>query len=257
MVYLVMNLVACAKYVNPSPTTIAVPQGMIYKTRDCFDLLKNSGGEVLCDKWWVMNKNEQVMVLNQENENDPSEPILSHKYSMAAYSYMGDLWIIDLSNREKRNITNTPHYYETSPMWSPNDKSIAYIGSIGDGIGDLWILNLSTGEKQNLSNTPNRDEFCWARHYYCSIIWLAENVVFPSQERTEQNTPSKVLLTKINLRNLEYTILDNENETGEPSLSPDSQKIAYGTGQIYDLQSQQLTIISSVDYGLTFLPMRT
>jgi TolB protein len=75
-----------------------------------------------------------------------------------AVEALGDLWLVDISSGEVRRLTNTPDIQETSPVWSPDGRWLAY-GS-GPGVHDpelpgfttdptIWLMDSKGGNRHS------------------------------------------------------------------------------------------------------------
>lgn len=72
-------------------------------------------------------------------------------------TFVPDLWLMDLSNYETRNLTDsirpnqTVHY--NYPAWSPDSQQIIFMTDI-DGNNELYMMNSDTTQLQRITNTP-------------------------------------------------------------------------------------------------------
>lgn len=92
---------------------------------------------------------EIVVVLNQE----PTNPL------------GGEIWLMDLSGRLRRRITNN-NYHEENPKYSPDGTRIAFVRNMGGlvpGIGidpeqnEIFVYNLRTGAERRLTSNDAED----------------------------------------------------------------------------------------------------
>ncbi len=79
-----------------------------------------------------------------------------------AFSYGGDLWIVDRNGGEARHLT-TDIGIETSPYFSPDGSMIAFTGEY-DGNEDVYVMPASGGIPKRLTAHPGRDQVVgWTR----------------------------------------------------------------------------------------------
>ncbi|MEZ6096087.1 MAG: hypothetical protein R3C03_17995 [Pirellulaceae bacterium] len=83
-------------------------------------------------------------------------PSISPDGSSIAFSYQGDIWVVDASGGEARAIT-THSGYERSPVWSPDSKTIAFMGD-WYGNGDVFVVAATGGEPKRLTFHSAGDE---------------------------------------------------------------------------------------------------
>ncbi|MCP4140175.1 MAG: hypothetical protein GY755_07785 [Chloroflexi bacterium] len=192
---------------------------------------------------------------------------LSHNRKLAAFEKNGDIWLIDLISKRSKNLTNTPDFYEDSVTWSPDDNTIAFLGSRDRALDDVFMMDIVSGEQINITKTPSRYERCLG-YSPCSFGWWSQE---PSFIFTVSGEPEEVQLgiilkghchtyggecstfpIKISLDDKSYSILDEVNGvTHPPSLSPNGKILAYDGGVLYDLETDEQKVIYPSDYSLT------
>ena len=83
-----------------------------------------------------------------------------------------DIWMTSWDGSEQIRVTSSPDR-ETTPRWSPDGRSLAFIRTQADDEGDgedkgeavaqVWILNRAGGEAQKLTDLPGGvDDFAWS-----------------------------------------------------------------------------------------------
>ncbi|GAC1638468.1 MAG: S41 family peptidase [Candidatus Acidiferrum sp.] len=70
------------------------------------------------------------------------------------FSYGGYLWTVPRGGGEARQLTTGGH--ETTPIYSPNGKWIAFLGQY-DGNGDVYVIPAEGGEPRRLTYHPGND----------------------------------------------------------------------------------------------------
>lgn len=136
-----------------------------------------------------------------------------------AFSYAGDIWIVDRAGGEARRLTNHPAE-ENFPMFSPDGSQLAFSRQTG-GNWDLYVMAASGGEAKRSTYDP-RPEFVigWTPEGKSILFGSNPNLV-PQLHliQTDGIMPRPLPLPKALLG----------------SISPDGQRIAYTpTGGISD-----------------------
>ncbi len=82
--------------------------------------------------------------------------------TLIAFSYGGDLWIVDRNGGEARRLT-TDVGIETAPFFSPDGNWIAFTGEY-DGNEDVYLIPVSGGIPKRLTYHPGLDQVVgWTR----------------------------------------------------------------------------------------------
>ena len=63
-----------------------------------------------------------------------------------------DLFLLDIRTGDQRRLTFTGR--ESSPVWSPDGKNIAFISRRHDGPGQVYVLPLAGGEAKQITDLP-------------------------------------------------------------------------------------------------------
>lgn len=136
-----------------------------------------------------------------------------------AFSYAGDIWIVDRAGGEARRLTNLPAD-ENFPVFSPDGSQLAFSRQVG-GNWDLYIMPANGGEARRITRDP-RPEFV--------LGWTpdGQELLFSSNPNLIQQLltiPTKGAVPR--LLPLPKALLG--------SFSPDGSRIAYTpTGGISD-----------------------
>ena len=79
-----------------------------------------------------------------------------------AFSYGGDLWIVDRNGGQARRLTSDIGI-ETNPLFSPDGSLIAFTGEY-DGNEDVYVMPVTGGIPKRLTTHPGSDQVvCWTR----------------------------------------------------------------------------------------------
>ena len=88
-----------------------------------------------------------------------SGPILFQRVTASeshiAFSYAGDIWIVNRSGGEARRLTTDPAE-EDFPLFSPDGKNLAFSRTTG-GDYDIFVMPASGGEARRLTYYPKLD----------------------------------------------------------------------------------------------------
>lgn len=107
----------------------------------------------------------------QDNAYFLSNPCLTPDGQTVIFSFEGDLWKTDVSNRQASRLT-AMQGYETSPRVSPDGKWIAFSGR-QYGNADVYIIPVNGGEIRQLTYHSSNDEVT-------SWSWDSKSVYFNS-----------------------------------------------------------------------------
>lgn len=72
-----------------------------------------------------------------------------------AFSYAGDIWIVDRAGGDARRITNHPGE-ENFPMFSPDGSQLAFSRQVG-GNWDVYLMPAAGGEARRVTNDPRTE----------------------------------------------------------------------------------------------------
>src|SRR5215831_9535165 len=80
-----------------------------------------------------------------------------------------DVWMISWDGKQNVQLTNSPDG-ESSPRWSPDNKSISFLASRSDGSKDgdnneaqLWLMNRLGGEAKKITNVKGEiEDYAWS-----------------------------------------------------------------------------------------------
>ena len=105
-------------------------------------------------------------VLSPATAGTSSTPLLLRKPTVSrtqiAFSYGGDLWIVDRNGGEARHLTSDVGI-ETDPFFSPDGSMIAFTGEY-DGNEDVYVIPASGGIPKRLTTHPTQDQVVgWTR----------------------------------------------------------------------------------------------
>src|SRR5499425_894053 len=79
-----------------------------------------------------------------------------------AFSYGGDLWIVDRNGGEAKRLTSDVGI-EIDPVFSPDGSMIAFTGEY-DGNEDVYVIPIGGGIPKRLTTHPGRDQVVgWTR----------------------------------------------------------------------------------------------
>jgi Tol biopolymer transport system component len=98
-----------------TPAVPAVPQaGLAFSTADGL--------------WLIDRQGQPALVVDSSNARvSPDGRLVA--YLKADANDVDDVWLLDRSSGETRDLTNTPDRYETTPMWWPGRSDVVVFGS--------------------------------------------------------------------------------------------------------------------------------
>ena len=106
-----------------------------------------------------------------------------------AFTYKGDIWVVPTQGGMARQLTATD-YYETTPVWSPDGKSIAY-ACARHGNLDVFMIDVRGGRPQRLTSNsaaeiPEAFSPDGKSIYFSAAIQApATSAMFPSSRMTQ------------------------------------------------------------------------
>jgi Tol biopolymer transport system component len=197
---------------------------------------------------------------------------LSHDYKRGVYEAGGDIWLLDFSTGENKNITNTVDCYEENPTWSPDDTNVAFLGCKVDSPRDVFILDITSRKVMNVTNTQDRYETCFLTNMYppyadCKLAWWSQQpkLIFAGSGKPKTPQLGEALRghchtfggecflypTEITIDGSSYKILNElSGLEHEPALSPDGKLLAYDGGNLFNLETGEQEVIFPSAYGL-------
>jgi len=208
---------------------------------------------------WMVGANQKIVFQTYSGRDLEMSPNLQ----FGAYIFNGDIWLLDVKSGEQTNLTNTPSCYEDSTfVWSPDSKVIAYFGCPNNSqLDDLYIIDVFSGKSKNLTNTPDKNENLFIRW------WKAQpNLIFFGFQIPKEYTPGSPLrgqchteggeclysLASIHPDGTSYKEIDNISGVSfPPSLSPDGKVIAYDGGILFNLESGLYQVMNPSEFGIS------
>jgi Tol biopolymer transport system component len=79
--------------------------------------------------WWINRQGELQLLIDKEHASlSPDRQLIAYLEEDPT-TYMGDIWLLDISTSERVNITNTPDRDEGFPAWIPGQNDMFVFGS--------------------------------------------------------------------------------------------------------------------------------
>ena len=252
---------------SQSAPITALPQNLIF-VQKC-EIKEDASAEKPCP---------DSVFFNDSNGNFKQFPFigsnltLAYDYKKGTFEHDRDIWLLDLANGTSKNLTNTTDCYEHDVTWSPDSKSIAFLGCGGDSLDDIYLLDILSGKRTNITNTPDRYENCFPSNSFplsnCSLGWWSKqsSLIVSGSGNPRKSQPGEIwrgachtyagecftFPTKISIDGKGYSILDQINGLEYlPALSPDGTLLAYDGGILYNVATGTQTTLHPSDYGLS------
>ncbi len=80
----------------------------------------------------------------------PTFPAWSPDGKQLAFAMEGSVWIIDATGGDARQVT-TAFSYDSQPQWSPNGRSIVYVGDLGTTT-ELFLVDVASRQTRQLTH---------------------------------------------------------------------------------------------------------
>ena len=130
-----------------------------------------------------------TVVLNAENVSWLRYPSISPDGNSVAFSFGGDIYVVDSKGGQARQITSHSAY-DYAPVWSPDGKSIAF-ASDRYGNFDIYVVSAEGGKPSRIT-TNSAKETPWTftpdgkNILFSALIQdPAESALFPKSSMTE------------------------------------------------------------------------
>ena len=68
-----------------------------------------------------------------------------------AFTYKGDIYLVDAKGGTARRLTATPADIESAPIWSPDSKTLAFAGT-HHGSADIYAINADGSNLRRLTS---------------------------------------------------------------------------------------------------------
>jgi len=225
-------------------------------------------GELFIDLWLADARTGKRIKRLVESTTNPNFEELRLLYSQSAFSNDGRtlaftaqregkdvLYLMDVAKASVRARLDLPIDVVTSPVWSPDDKQLAFSGSHG-GISDLYIVDATGKNLRQLTNDEYGDlQPAWSPD--------GRRIAFASDRSPETNLAIlKFAKWRINVLDLQSGAIEVLPGQGglnlNPQWSPDGREVAFVSDRtgipnvfLYDFANQQHYQITNVLGGVS------
>jgi tricorn protease len=171
---------------------------------------------ILCSNLFLQAQNSLLL----------RQPAINNNGSLVAFSFQGDIWTVPSSGGKAARLT-IHEAYESSPIFSPDGKQIAFSGA-RFGNNDIFVMPTEGGMPKRLTYHSGADNISsWTQ---------ADKILFSTNREFRQiERPSEVY--SINPKGgTESRFLDAVGH--DPILSPDGRFLAFVRGDINPVARQ-------------------
>ena len=225
-------------------------------------------GELFIDLWLADARTGKRIKRLVESTLNPNFEELRLLYSQSAFSNDGRtlaftaqregkdvLYLMDVAKASVRARLDLPIDGVTSPVWSPDDRQLAFSGTHG-GISDLYIVNSDGKNLRQLTNDEYGDlQPAWSPD--------GRRIAFASDRGPETDlSVLKISKWRINVMDVQSGAIEVLPAQGghnlNPQWSPDGRELAFISDRtgipnvfMYDFGNQQHYQITNVLSGIT------
>jgi WD40 repeat protein len=225
-------------------------------------------GELFIDLWLADARTGKRIKRLVESTTNPNFEELRLLYSQSAFSNDGRtlaftaqregkdvLYLMDVAKASVRARLDLPIDAVTSPVWSPDDKQLAFSGSKG-GLSDIYIVNADGQNLRQMTNDKYGDlQPAWSPD--------GRKIAFASDRSPETDLSIlKIAKWRINVMDAQSGAIEVLPGQGglnlNPQWSPDGRELAFISDRtgipnvfIYDFGNQQHYQITNVLGGVS------
>ncbi len=171
-----------------------------------------------------------------------------------------DIWVMNADGSNRRNLTNTPAYFEHNPSWSRDGQFIFFSAVRVLKKLDIWIMNADGSSQRRWSQTDRDADHIAAWHP------LLPKVVYHSHEANEGElkggriwlaTVDPATGDVVSKQPLTTVVNPNSNEFGDesPDWSPDGTRVVFTGPRLTD--SREIYTMNADGTNITRLLVRT
>jgi Tol biopolymer transport system component len=225
-------------------------------------------GEVFIDLWLGDARTGKRIKRLVESTTNPNFEELRLLYSQSSFSNDGRtlaftaqregkdvLYLMDVASASVKKRLDLPVDAVWSPTWSPDDKQIAFSGTVG-GITDLYIVNADGSGLRQLTDDKYGDlQPAWSPD--------GRQIAFASDRGPETNLAilkfGKWQISVMNLDNGSITVLPGQDGLNlNPQWAPDGREVAFVSDRtgipnvfLYDFTTKEHYQITNVLGGVS------
>ena len=158
------------------------------------------------------------------------------KYNMDDNSSSSQLWLLSTDGKTQKQLT-TAKGGASSPVWSPDGKSIAFISTRGDS-AQIYVISPTEGEAKQLSNLPMAPSgLKWSadgKNLFC-VVWTwpdtPDDESYRKKEKARKDDKVQAyVIDDINLR--PSRLARSKAELDQTVRDPDASRRRFGPTRI-------------------------
>jgi dipeptidyl aminopeptidase/acylaminoacyl peptidase len=166
-----------------------------------------------------------------------------------------NLWLVSIDGKTQRQLTTAPDVADTSPVWSPDGGTVAFVSSRG-GSQQIWTIRLDGGEARQLTKFPvGVDNLQWSpagSHiaFSAEVYPDADLAETAKREKEKADSPVKAMkFDRLFIRHWDAWFEGKRNHVFVVPVNKGGEQRAEGGGPAgeWELAGEPLDLMRGVD----------